>query len=472
MTEGESMPFQRGITFLAAVLLGLVLTSAVFAQSPVPSTDDRVRRLEQQVEQLKAEIAAMKSQGQSVDRVAEIERRLEVLAAEIETMKLGEAAATADRSTNGMGPAASKIYRGGNGLAIGGYGEVIYRNFSSRLQDGSRSSAVDTADLQRAVLYVGYKFNERFLFNSELEVEHAVTASDKGGETEMEFAYADYLWKPQANLRAGLVLIPVGLLNEYHEPTVFFGMSRNGVESVIVPTTWREIGVGLYGEAGSWRYRAYLTNGLDASRFTAEGLGEGRGEGSNARAEDLAWSGRLDFTGVPGLLAGGSVFTGNSGQGLRDIGGQKIGGRRIGGRVTLYEGHVDWRWRGLQLRALGVRSRVSDAAAINRALGLAGEESIGKAQSGGYVEAGYDLLSLRPGSRQRLIPFARFERYDTQSEVPAGFERDPANDTHVLTFGFNYYPIDQMVVKASVLRVRNEARTGQNEFQLGLGYVF
>ena len=85
---------------------------------------------------------------------------------------------------------------------------MIYRNFSSRLQDGSRSSAADTADLQRAVVYVGYKFNERFLFNSELEIEHGVTASDKGGETEMEFAYADYLWKPQANLRAGLVLIP------------------------------------------------------------------------------------------------------------------------------------------------------------------------------------------------------------------------------------------------------------------------
>jgi hypothetical protein len=467
MTEGESMPFQRGITFLAAIVLVLALAPAVFAQSTAQSTDDRVRRLEQQVEQLKAEIAAMKGQGQSADRVAEIERRLEVLAAEIETMKLGEAAATADRSTNGMGPAASKIYRGGNGLAIGGYGEVIYRNFSSRLQDGSRSTAADTADLQRAVVYVGYKFNDRFLFNSELEIEHAVTASDKRGETEMEFAYADYLWKPRANLRAGLVLIPAGLLNEYHEPTVFFGVSRNSVESAIIPTTWREIGVGLYGEAGSWRYRAYLTNGLDASRFAAEGLGEGRGEGSNARAEDLAWSGRLDFTGVPGLLAGGSVFTGNSGQGLRDA-----GGRRIGGRVTLYEGHVDWRWRGLQLRALGVRSRVGDAAAINRALGLAGEEGIGKAQSGDYVEAGYDLLSLRPGSRQRLIPFARFERYDTQSEVPAGFERNPANDAHVLTFGFNYYPIDQLVVKANVLRVRNEARTGQNEFQLGLGYVF
>ena len=457
------MFLQRGISFLVAVLLAIALTPALLAQS----TDDRVRQLEQEVEQLKAEVAAMKAQGQNADRVAEIERKLDVLAQEIETLKLGEAAATADRSTNGMGPAASKVYRGGNGLAIGGYGEVVYHKFDRRLQNGSRSDATDEVDLQRAVLYFGYKFNERFIFNSELEVEHAVTASDKDGETEVEFAYGDYLWKPQANVRAGLVLMPVGLLNEYHEPTVYLGVSRNEVETAIIPTTWREIGFGLYGEAEAWRYRTYLTNGLDASRFAADGIGEGSGEGSHARAEDFAWVGRLDFTGVPGLLVGGSAFTGDSGQGLLDT-----EGKRIGGRVTLYEGHVDWRWRGLQFRALGVRSTVDDVARINQALGLEGEEGIGRAQRGAYAELGYDLLSLRPGSRQRLIPFVRVEAYDTQQEVPTGFARNPANDTHVLTFGFNYYPIDQLVLKADILRVRNEARTGQNEFRIGLGYVF
>ncbi len=463
------MSFQRGITFLAVAVLVLTLTPAVFAQGA--STDDRVRQLEREIEQLKAEVAAMKGapkgQDQGADRVAEVERKLEVLASEIETMKLGEAAATADRSTNGMGPAASKVYRSGNGLAVGGYGEVVYRNYDGRLQDGSRSDAADEVDLQRAVLYFGYKFNDRFLFNSEVEFEHAVTASDKDGETEVEFAYGDYLWKPQANVRAGLLLMPVGLLNEYHEPTVLLGVRRNGVETAIIPTTWREIGFGLYGEAGPWRYRTYLTNGLDASRFAADGLGEGSGEGSHAKAEDFAWVGRLDYTGLPGLLAGGSAFTGDAGQGLLDD-----RGKRIGGRVTLYEGHVDWRWRGLQVRALGVRSSLGDTAAINRALGLEGMEGIGKAQSGAYGEIGYDLLSLRPGSRQRFIPFARYERYDTQSEVAAGFERNPANDVHTLTLGFNYYPIDQLVLKANVLRVRNQARTGQNELQIGLGYVF
>src|SRR5947209_8227054 len=421
-----------------AVLIGMVVIAGV-ARAGEPPT---LTQLEKEIAALRAEVQALRAQSApDAERLNELERQLQVLAQEIETLKLGEAAATADRSTNGMGPAASKVYRSGNGLAIGGYGEGVYRHFDGKLQDGSPSTAVDEADLQRAVLYFGYKFNERFIFNSELEVEHAVTASDKDGETEVEFAYGDYLWKPQANVRAGLVLMPVGLLNEYHEPTVYLGVSRNAVETAIIPTTWREIGFGLYGEAGPWRYRTYLTNGLDASRFAADGIGEGSGEGSHARAEDFAWVGRLDFTGVPGLLVGGSAFAGDSGQGLRDA-----AGRRIGARVSLYEAHVDWRWRGLQLRALGVRSRVGEAAALNRALGLEGEKGIGKAQSGAYAEVGYDLLSLRPGSRQRLIPFARFEAYDTQSEVPAGFARDPAHDARVLTLGLNYYPIAQPVV--------------------------
>jgi len=452
-------------TLIFGLLIGTLMSGARAAEPPSPS------QLEQEIAALRAEIQALRAQtGPDAQRLNEIERQLQVLAQEIETMKLGEAAVTAgaaDRSNNGMGPAASKIYRTGNGLAIGGYGEAVYRNFDGKLQDGSRSTASDEADLQRAVLYFGYKFNDRFLFNSEVEVEHAVTASDKDGETEVEFAYGDYLWKPQANLRAGLVLMPVGLLNEYHEPTVFLGMGRNSVETAIIPTTWREIGFGVYGEAGPWRYRTYFTNGLDASRFAADGIGEGSGEGSHAKAEDLAWVGRLDFTGVPGLLVGGSAFTGDSGQGLLDT-----DGKRIGGRVSLFEAHVDWRWRGLQFRALGVRSRVGNAAAINRALGLEGEEGIGKAQRGAYAEVGYDLLSLRSSSRQRLIPFIRVESLDTQSEVPSGFERDPANDQRVLTLGFNYYPIDQLVVKANFLRVRNAARTGQNELHIGLGYVF
>src|SRR4051812_1041923 len=197
-------------TLVTLLILAAPAAGALRADEPPSLT-----QVEKEIAELRAEIQALRTQGgPDAQRLTELERQLQVLAQEIETMKLGEAAVTADRSNNGMGPAASKIYRTGNGLAIGGYGEAVYRSFDGRLQDGSRSTASDEADLQRAVLYFGYKFNDRFLFNSEVEYEHAVTASDKDGETKVEFAYADYLWKPQANLRAGLVLMPVGLLNE------------------------------------------------------------------------------------------------------------------------------------------------------------------------------------------------------------------------------------------------------------------
>ena len=399
----------------------------------------------------------------------EVERKIEVLAAEIETMKLGEARGrTADRSTNGMGPAASKIYRGGNGLAIGGYGELVYRNFAARLENGSRSQLADEADLQRAVLYFGYKFNDRFLFNSEVEFEHAVTASDKDGETEVEFAYGDYLWKPQANFRAGVVLMPVGLLNEYHEPTVFLGVRRNGVETAIIPTTWREAGFGLYGEAGPWRYRTYLTNGLDASRFAADGLGEGSGEGSHAKAEDPAWVGRLDFTGVPGLLAGGSAFTGDTGQGLRDD--RRPADRRpdeplrrarrlalAGAPAPRPRGAQPGRRRRGDQRRPGPRRRRGDRQGAERRLrrGRLRPAQPAPGQPAAAASPSRASSATTPRARSRRASRA-----------------NPANDVHAITFGFNYYPIDQLVLKANFLRVRNQARTGQNEFQLGLGYVF
>src|SRR5262249_21507046 len=129
-------------------------------------------------------------------------------------------------------------------------------------------------DLRRAVVYVGYKWNDHLLFNSEGEFEHA------GEEIEGEFAYLDYLWKPQANFRRGLILVPMGFLNELHEPTTFLGADRPDTEQLILPTTWRENGVGLFGDLGGFRYRTYLMNGLDASGFSERGLAGGRQNGS------------------------------------------------------------------------------------------------------------------------------------------------------------------------------------------------
>jgi hypothetical protein len=261
--------------------------------------------------------------------------------------------------------------------------------------------------------------------------------------------------------------MPVGLTNELHEPTVFVSATRPSVETRIIPTTWRELGVGAFGDLGGLSYRTYLVNGLDASRFEAEGLREGRQSGSSAKATDLAWVGRLDYTGQPGLVAGGSVYVGNSGQGLHDA-----DGRTIGARVSQLEGHVDWKWRGLEARALGVRTTVADVARLNQALGLAGDEGVGSRLSGGYLELSYDVLSRTRSAGRSLTPFVRYEAYDSQSRVPTGYERNPANDASDWTFGVAFKPIDQLALKVDYQRSSNAARSGVDEAHVALGYIF
>jgi hypothetical protein len=401
-------------------------------------------------------------------RLKDLEGKLDVLTKEIESMRLGEAAVpSVEQPRLGIGPAASKVYSK-NGASVGGYGEIIYQNFSTTRQDGSPSNLTPVVDVARAVLYFGYKFDDHFVFNSELEFEHAVTASDKDGEAEVEFAYLDWMGPSKAfNLRAGLVLIPVGLINQLHEPPVFLGSLRPDVETVILPSTWREIGVGGWGDVGPFSWRLYVVNGLDASRYAADGLREGSQEGSLALVRSFAVTGRLDYTGLPGILAGASFFTGNSGQGQVTPSGESFAGR-----TTFLDLHLDARWRGAQFRAVWARSTVGNAAAIDEMNNLEGDESVGSRQEGWYVEAGFDVFSLVPRSRMSLIPFARVEAYDTQAAVPAGYARNPEFDARVVTVGANFKPIPQIVIKADGQWRRNAAYTGIKQFNVALGYEF
>src|SRR5262249_46361985 len=272
----------------------------------------------------------------------------------------------------GLGPAASKIYGRARGVSIGGYGEAIYDNVAARAQDGSPSGLQDRMDMLRFVLYTGYKFNDTILFNSEVEVEHASTGEgdEKKGEVSGEFAYLEFRpWK-RAGIRAGMVVLPLGFINELHEPPIFLGSVRPEVERVIIPTTWHEVGAGLVGESGPFQWRGYVVAGLDSAGFTSEGIEEGRQQGSQSLAQNVALSGRLDYGGVPGLLLGASVYTGNSGQGAR------VDDRSIGGRVTLFDVHGQYEHRGLWLRALYAHTTIGDAALINAGSGFSGEESV------------------------------------------------------------------------------------------------
>lgn len=398
-------------------------------------------------------LVAQQTQSDLERRVEEMQRQIDILTREIEALKnpQAEKPVAADAQQYGLGGAASKVYRAQPGVSFGGYGEMAYENHSR--------GRADRADLLRAVLYTGYKFNDRILFNSELEVEHGSTES--GGAVSMEFAYLDFLQKPWLNYRAGVVLVPVGLINEQHEPTAFLGARRPLVERVIIPATWGEIGAGVFGDVKDVTYRAYLVTGLNAAHFNSEdGIREGRQAGAQALAEDFAVVGRADWHPFEGSLIGASLYSGKAGQTAN-----------FAGRVTLGEVHADARLRGMSLRALYARGTVGNASLINDANGLTGDESIGKSFGGWYAEAGYDLAALM-SKRWSLTPYARYEQLDTQRSVPAGFSRNPANAQNIFTLGVALKPISQTVIKIDYQNVTNKAHTGANQWNVAVGYIF
>ena len=183
-----------------------------------------------------------------------------------------------------------------------------------------------------------------------------------------------------------------------HEPTTYLGARRPDTENRILPSTWRGNGIGAFGEAGPVAYKLYLTESLNAAGYTAaNGIRGGRQKGAFAAADNLAFTGRLDLVSVPGLLAGASFFTGDSGKDL------SVAGESFGARTTTWDLHADWRFRGLWLRGVYARVTVDDAALLNRSLGLTGNKSIGETQEGYYLSLGYEVLSrFAPGTSTAL----------------------------------------------------------------------
>jgi hypothetical protein len=415
-----------------------VLSHSASAQQPTQPPAQQGAASEQRLEQVEAQNR-------------ELERRIDLLAEELQGFSLSEVIGPLGEGRPGLGPAASKVYGIEHGVSLGGYGEFLYQNVES-------DSGEDTIDALRAVLYVGYRFDERWLLNSEIEFEHG------GEETGVEFAYLDYLASDAFNVRAGLLLIPMGFLNELHEPTTFFSARRPEIESRILPSTWREVGAGAHGEFGDFIYRTYFVNGFDATGFSDAGLRDGRQNGSEALAEDFAATGRLDWMGLSGTTLGVSGYFGDSGQ-------DQVPDADVG--TAIWEAHAEWKWRGLRARGLLTQASLDDVEELNDELGLAGDESVGEELAGWYAELGYDVLSwLRPGGEAELIPFVRFETFDTQDEVPSGFASNPANEVDVLTFGIDWKPIPGIVVKADYMDLEDGNDDGSHQFNLSLGYVF
>ena len=395
----------------------------------------------------------------------ELRRRIDLLAEEVERLRSGEApraglSADAARAI-GLAPSAAATYGRGQGLSIAGYGEMLYENFAPEDGAGTPTGKGTQLDFLRAIVYVGYRFNDRFLFNSEIEVEHA-------DEISVEFAYVDYQAHEHFGVRGGILLLPMGLVNEFHEPTVFLGAERPVTENRIIPSTWRENGGGVYGAIDRVAFRAYIVNGFDGSRFSSNGVRGGRQKGVKAKASNMAFTGRVDVTPTPGFFVGASLYTGGSGQG--DI---VVDGREFVVRTTIVDLHGQAQIRGLDVRALFARTSIDDAAALNQALGLSGSSGVAEQMQGGYVQVGYNVLSQTASPEGvALTPYLRYEQVDTQDRMPAGFERSLSTDNTFVTLGVELKPIPSVVVKVDHAWVSNDAENGINQFNVNMGYAF
>jgi hypothetical protein len=392
---------------------------------------------------------------------AELSRRLDILADEIEKLKRGDDIEGQSPVKTGLGGSASKIYKRQKGVSVGGYGEMLYENYNSETESGSTVTKSDKIDFLRQVLYVGYRFNENTLFNSEIEVEHASTSGGVG-EVSTEFAYVDRFFRPEFNIRIGLLIVPMGLINELHEPTLFLSARRPETETLIIPSTWRENGLGIFGDIGQFSYRLYLVNGLKSDSFTGSSLRSGRQKGANARADHFSTVARLDYVGANGLLAGVSAYLGPSTAATNGV---------PNAQTRILDAHFDWKFRAFELRALAAMAQLENVTELNQHLGFTGNKSVGTILRGHYLELGYDVFSGK-GSEQHLVPFLRWEQYNTQSEVPLGFTTNGANAAVVLTYGISYKWIEQIVTKFDYQDFKKNDKSGIGQFNASLGFVF
>ena len=385
-------------------------------------------------------------------RMQTLEERQGILATEFDRLKsLFVLPEESDyKSAYGLGPAASKIYGRERGLSLGGYGQTWLQVFEH---------AQDKWDYKRFILYAGFKFTEKLLLNVEIEFEHA-------NEVFVEFATIDYLYRPEANFRFGMVLMPVGFLNEIHEPPFYYGNERPVVEITIIPTTWRENGAGFFGEfaGGAVQYRLYTTTNLRADKFSSSGVRSGRQKGSKALA-DMSIVARVDATPMNGLLVGGSVVRGDTGNGVQ------FGDSKPAVTMTMWELHAQYQYRGLHLRALYVRNTIDDTEILSAAKG----EGISEVQWGWYGEIAYDILpAFDPNTRMGLVPFVRYERFNTQEDVPAGFVPDETRNRTVVTAGINFFPHPNVVFKVDYRQF--DSKGGElpklNDLNIGVGFAF
>jgi len=360
--------------------------------------------------------------------------------------------------------------------SIGGYGELAVTGLTTA-PGAPRQWA---ADARRIVLFVAHEFTPELRVYTELELEHVT-------EAEIEQAYVDYRFAHDTlGARVGLILVPMGITNEVHEPPVFNGVARPSVETVVIPTTWREVGAGFFGHpVEPLRYEVYAMAGLDPSAFSAAGFAgaSGQGEGVPGKAKGWGAAARVEYEPILGLVLGASGYGSDAGPNLNAY---RCNGKPVSFPVPVAGYSADARLRkaGLEWKLLYTEWFLPAAGALMEACGAPPATgaiqplTVGTASQplpshlrGAYVELGYDVLHPFRVSHQ-LVPFARLEGYDTQVAVPKGYTGNPAYNLREITFGVGYRPIREVVVKTDYLLRFPESGAKQTQVNVGVGFMY
>jgi len=407
-----------GTLLTTMVLVFLLTIPSAHAQVSNAELLEKLESMQLQIDELKRQLA------ENEEKTNETDAKVEAVAEVMESAP----------------PQVAKASR----TTIGGYGELHYNNLNAK--DPARD--VEMIDLHRFVLFFGHEFDDKTRFYSEVEIEHAFVADSGGdtpGEVEIEQAFIEFDLRQDLYARAGVFLIPVGLLNETHEPTTFYGVERNDVENIIVPSTWWEAGAALNGRFGSgWNWDMAFTSGLQmpTTGSNAFRVRSGRQKIAKAVASDGAITGRLRYLGIPGLQAAVTVqYQFDPSQVSND-------GLDSG---TLVEAHIDYQRNRFGLRALYARWDFT---------GDAVEAADADTQTGWYIEPSYRL-------NDKIGFYTRYE------EVDAARKQDKFSQWQV---GLNWWPTQNVVIKLDY-RDRNhdlDSQSGRDftGIDIGLGYAF
>lgn len=346
-----------------------------------------------------------------------------------------------------------------NNLTLGAYGELTYNQ-----PEGKNGEL----DVQRLVLLLAYSFNDEVQFISEIEIEHVE-------EIFIEQAFVNYSIGNNVSLRGGLMLVPMGIINEYHEPTTFNGTERPAVDNKIVPTTWRELGVGVNARFtdASLSFQAYIFNGFKSTELDGEeikgllegnsGLRGGRQKGIKSTVDSPTFSTKIDFYGILGLRLGLSGYFGKT-QAEDSI--ENIEGAIIG--ITMLGFDARYKYKRFEARGEFIYTSLRDTDSYNDLTG----KDLGSALMGYYIEGGYNVFPL--SAEQRLIAFIRYEQYDTHAKTEYNIVKDDSFNRTDITMGLSYHIVDGVVLKGDYQFKDNE-RSGSdvnNQLNFGIGVWF